>query len=85
MRKLELIPLAELTPLTGYVRGGCSPLGMRKAYPTWLDETCGLFGTILVSAGQRGLQIELAPDDLLALCLQGGCPGARCADISHAV
>jgi Cys-tRNA(Pro)/Cys-tRNA(Cys) deacylase len=66
-RKVELIPQADLQALTGYVRGGCSPLAMKKAFPTFLDETAQLFETILVSAGVRGTQVELAPGDLMAL------------------
>ena len=66
-RKVELIPQADLQPLTGYVRGGCSPLAMKKAFPTFLDETAQLFETILISAGVRGTQVELAPGDLVAL------------------
>jgi Cys-tRNA(Pro)/Cys-tRNA(Cys) deacylase len=66
-RKVELIPPGELQSLTGYQRGGCSPLAMKKAFPTFVEETAGLFETILVSAGVRGMQVELAPDDLLAL------------------
>lgn len=66
-RKVELVRLDELQPLTGYVRGGCSPLAMKKLFATYLDETSALFETIFISAGQRGVQVELAPDDLLTL------------------
>lgn len=66
-RRVELIRPDELLPLTGYVRGGCSPLAMKKAFPTFLDETSQLFDTILISGGARGLQVELAPNDLVAL------------------
>ena len=63
-KKLEMIHVKELLPLTGYIRGGCSPIGMKKKYPTYIDETSILFDEIAVSAGQRGLQIILSPDDL---------------------
>lgn len=66
-RKVELIKPDELLGLTGYVRGGCSPLAMKKAFPTFLEETAQLFETIFISGGLRGLQVELAPGDLLAL------------------
>ena len=66
-RKVELISPDELLPLTGYLRGGCSPLAMKKAFPTFLEETSQLFDTILVSGGSRGVQVELAPSDLMAL------------------
>lgn len=66
-RRVELIPADRLPDLTGYLRGGCSPLAMKKAFPTFLEETSQLFETIVISAGQRGLQVELAPGDLLAL------------------
>jgi Cys-tRNA(Pro)/Cys-tRNA(Cys) deacylase len=65
-KKADLVPLKELEPLTGYIRGGCSPIGMKKAFPTFLDETCGLHERIAVSAGRRGLQALIAPGDLLA-------------------
>lgn len=55
----------ELPGLTGYIRGGCSPLGMKKAYPIYLHETCILFDLIFISAGQRGLQLKLNPEDLI--------------------
>jgi Cys-tRNA(Pro)/Cys-tRNA(Cys) deacylase len=65
VRAVELVPLKDLTPLTGYVRGGCSPLGMKKKYPTWIDEIASALPTIYVNAGARGLQVILAPADLL--------------------
>lgn len=80
-RKVELIRLVDLAPLTGYIRGGCSPLGMKRPLPTWMDETAQLFERIVVSAGLRGLQVELAPDDLLAVCRSTGCPLAGFADL----
>ena len=64
VKKIELIPVAILRDVTGYIRGGCSPIGMRKQFPTWVDETAQLHETVLISAGIRGLQIELAPRDL---------------------
>lgn len=65
-KKVELIHLKELLPLTGYLRGGCSPIGMKKKFPTYIDETCILFDEIAVSAGARGKQIILSPDDLIS-------------------
>ena len=65
-KRCELVALKELLPLTGYIRGGCSPLGAKKNYPVYLDETCILFDKIAVSAGQRGLQLLLNPEDLRA-------------------
>lgn len=64
-KNAEIIAMKELLPLTGYIRGGCSPLGMKKNFPTYIDETCILFDTIFVSAGVRGMQIEIAPADLI--------------------
>lgn len=61
----DMLPLKDLQPVTGYVRGGCSPLGMKKRFPTLVDETACLHDAIHISAGLRGLQILLAPDDLL--------------------
>ncbi|MGI5883374.1 MAG: Cys-tRNA(Pro) deacylase [Candidatus Spyradocola sp.] len=63
-KKVEMIHMKELLPLTGYIRGGCSPVGMKKKYPTFLDETCELCERISVSAGQRGVQMLLRPEDL---------------------
>jgi len=62
-RKVETVPLKEVQPLTGYVRGGVTGLGAGKAYPVYLDETAELFEVVAVSAGVRGLQILLAPAD----------------------
>lgn len=59
--------LSELTPLTGYVRGGCSPIGMKKQFPTVLDRSALDYDTICISAGKIGAQVELAPGALLAL------------------
>ena len=64
-KSCDLIPMKELLPLTGYIRGACSPLGMKKHFPTYIHETCLLFPFIFVSAGQRGLQIKVAPEALI--------------------
>jgi len=58
------LPLKELEPLTGYIRGGCSPIGMKKRLATYIDETARMFDRISVSAGKRGLQVIVAPEDL---------------------
>ncbi len=63
-KRVEMLPLRELTGLTGYQRGGCSPIGMKKKFPTCIDETAVLFDTIGVSAGMRGAQILLNPQAL---------------------
>ena len=65
-KRVELVAVKELLGLTGYIRGGCSPVGMKKKYPTCIDETAQLFDEIAVSAGQRGEQLILAPDALAA-------------------
>lgn len=64
-KKCELLPLKELLPVTGYIRGGCSPVGMKKHFPTYIHQTAAQYPYIYVSAGQRGLQIKVAPDDIL--------------------
>ena len=64
---VELIKTRELEAKTGYVHGGCSPVGMKKQLPTFIDETAQLYDTIIVSGGKTGLQIELSPDDLAEL------------------
>lgn len=66
-KKVEMIPLKNLLPLTGYIRGGCSPVGMKKLFPTYIDETAQLFEDIYVSTGVRGMQMKLNPDDLINL------------------
>ncbi|AKQ67596.1 Cys-tRNA(Pro) deacylase YbaK [Myxococcus hansupus] len=66
-RKVDTVPLKELQPLTGYVRGGCTALGGKKDYPVFVDETLELFDVIAVSAGVRGTQLLLAPADYLRL------------------
>jgi Cys-tRNA(Pro)/Cys-tRNA(Cys) deacylase len=63
-KRVELIAVKELLPLTGYIRGGCSPIGMKKKFPTFIDETAILWDKIYVSAGMRGEQIILSPNDL---------------------
>jgi len=62
-----MLHLKDLEKTTGYIRGGCSPIGMKKKFPTYIDITAKNFDSILVSAGKRGLQIELAPEDLANL------------------
>jgi Cys-tRNA(Pro)/Cys-tRNA(Cys) deacylase len=64
-KNCAMVHQKELLGLTGYIRGGCSPLGMKKAYPIFIHETCQLFDQIYISAGQRGLQIILNPEDLI--------------------
>lgn len=63
-KKIEMIKVKELLPLTGYIRGGCSPIGMTKKYITFIEETSQLFDTIYVSSGIRGMQMLLSPVDL---------------------
>ena len=64
-KKVEMIHVKELLPLTGYIRGGCSPIGMKKPLPTWFHESIMSYETIYCSAGQRGLQFCIAPADLI--------------------
>lgn len=66
-KKIEMIKVKEIQQLTGYIRGGCSPVGMKKLYPTFIDETAQLFPEIFVSAGVRGMQMKLSPQDLSSL------------------
>ncbi len=74
-KKCEMIPMKELLPLTGYIRGGCSPIGMKKPLPTYFHSTATDHPRIYISAGVRGLQIAIAPADLIAYV------GATVADI----
>ena len=64
-KKIEMLHVKDLLPVTGYIRGGCSPIGMKKKFPTFIDETAQLFDEIGVSAGVRGCQIIISPDDLV--------------------
>lgn len=64
-KKVEMVPLKEVEPLTGYIRGGVSPFGMKKRYPFYLDETAEIIDVMAISAGKRGLQMLLAGPDLI--------------------
>lgn len=75
-KSIAMLPQKELLPLTGYVHGGCSPVGMKKQFPTVFHETAELFDTICVSAGKIGAQVEVNPADLVALL------GAKMADVT---
>ena len=75
-KSIEMIPQKQLFPLTGYVHGGCSPVGMKKLFPTFIDETAQLFDVMFVSGGKVGLNLEIAPD---LLC---GFIQARYADLT---
>ena len=66
-KSIEMVAVKEINALTGYVRGGCSPVGMKKQYPTVFHETAEIVDTIMVSAGKIGYQVELAPADLIEL------------------
>ncbi|MBR6761178.1 MAG: Cys-tRNA(Pro) deacylase, partial [Oscillospiraceae bacterium] len=74
-KSIEMVAVKEINGLTGYVRGGCSPVGMKKQYPTVFHETAEIVDTIMVSAGKIGLQVELAPMALVELV------GGKLADI----
>ena len=71
-----MLHVADLLKVTGYIRGGCSPIGMKKQYPTVIDETCQLFDTIIFSGGRIGTQVEMNPEELKVLI------GASFADIT---
>ncbi len=75
-KNMEMVHVKELLALTGYIRGGCSPVGMKKKYPTHVDETCILYDEIAVSAGERGHQMIVNPEELVRLI------GAEIADIT---
>ena len=66
-KSIELIQVKELLAITGYIRGGCSPIGMKKRYPTYIDETCQLYDEIAVSAGERGHQMIIPHEAILQL------------------
>lgn len=67
VKNVAMIPQKDLLKITGYIHGGCSPVGMKKLFPTFFDETVILFDTILVSGGRIGTQVEVAPSDLLKI------------------
>ena len=67
-KKVAMIKMKDLEPLTGYIRGGCSPLGMKKQFPVYIDESAFIHPLIYISAGVRGMQIKLSPTDLLSAC-----------------
>lgn len=75
-KKVEMIPMKDLLSVTGYIRGGCSPVGMKKRFPTYFHSTALDFDIIYVSAGVRGLQLEIAPSDLISFV------GASVADVA---
>lgn len=75
-KRLEMLPLKELLPSTGYIRGGCSPIGMKKSYPTCIHSTALEFPEIALSGGARGVQFLLSPSDLIAFI------NAKCEDIT---
>lgn len=66
-KKCDMLPMKALLDTTGYVRGGCSPIGMKKLFPTYIEELSTLEDKIIVSAGKRGMQIVLSPDDLVSI------------------
>lgn len=74
-KSVEMIPVKEINRHTGYIRGGCSPVGMKKKYPTFIDESARALPTMMVSGGRIGLQMEIAPEDLARSV------GARFADL----
>ena len=76
-KNMEMIHVKELLGITGYIRGGCSPVGMKKKFPTFMDETCQLYDKIAVSAGARGHQMIVPPEDLARLV------GAELVDITQ--
>lgn len=73
-KKCELLPLKELLPVTGYIRGGCSPIGMKKRFPTYIHSTCLDYPYIYVSAGVRGLQLKISPQDIIHAVQAEVCP-----------
>ncbi|CQR56369.1 Cys-tRNA(Pro) deacylase [Paenibacillus riograndensis] len=72
-KKIEMLPVKDLLKWTGYVRGGCSPVGMKKLYPTFIDSSAGALATMAVSGGKIGLQMELAPEQLAGVINAGFC------------
>ena len=66
-KNTAMVQMKEILELTGYIRGGCSPIGMKKKYASYIDENCVLYDQIFVSAGKRGLQFKIVPDDLILI------------------
>lgn len=67
-KKIQMLPVKELFQVTGYVRGGCSPIGMKKLFPTFIDKTAESLDFMIVSAGKIGMQLKLTPQDLANIC-----------------
>lgn len=76
-KALSMMHVRDLVPVTGYMRGGCSPIGMKKRFPTIIDESCLLWDEIFISGGRRGIQLVIAPGDLVAFT------GATVAEITR--
>lgn len=72
-KNAAMVPMKEILELTGYIRGGCSPIGMKKKYPVFIDESCILYDHIFISAGIRGLQLKINPNDLIKVSESGIC------------
>lgn len=66
-KKCAMVPMKDIQKITGYIRGGCSPLGMKKQFPTFVDDSAMRFKQIYISAGVRGMQVAIAPDDLMRM------------------
>ena len=64
-KNCDMIPMKDLLSITGYIRGACSPIGMKKLFPSYIDQSCENFDHIYISAGKRGIQIQIAPQDLV--------------------
>ena len=76
-KKCDLIPMKDLLPVTGYIRGGCSPVGMKKHFPTFFHSSAMSYPYIYISAGVRGLQFKVSPEDVIRFT------GALCSDIAR--
>lgn len=76
-KKVEMIPMKDLLAVTGYIRGGCSPIGMKKRFPTYIHSTALDYPYVHISAGVRGLQVKIAPQDLIEYC------SAEVANVGH--
>ena len=76
-KKVAMIKMKDLEPLTGYIRGGCSPLGMKKNFPVYIDQKAFTYEKIFISAGTRGMQVKISPLDLISAC------GAKKAELSQ--